>query len=57
MCVIVLWVTQIRSGLTALSQRILGPNTIIQGALKAILSQTEKQFFDKSIDLCLVGTL
>jgi tyrosine aminotransferase len=42
---------EVRHGLIALSQRILGPNTIIQGAVKNILENTPQEFFDKSIGL------
>lgn len=42
---------EVRHGLIMLSQRILGPNTIIQGAVKTILSSTPQQFFDSSISL------
>jgi tyrosine aminotransferase len=41
----------VRHGLVALSQRILGPNTVIQGAVKTILDTTPTEFFDKSIAL------
>ena len=37
-----------------LSQRILGPNTIIQGAVKTVLNSTPRQFFDNSISLVQV---
>ncbi|CAH1780455.1 unnamed protein product [Owenia fusiformis] len=40
---------EVRQGLTNLSQRILGPNTIIQGALPDILKLTPKSFFDETI--------
>lgn len=40
---------EIRHGLIALSQRILGPNTVIQGAVKAILNNTPEEFFERSI--------
>lgn len=42
---------EVRHGLIMLSQRILGPNTIIQGAVKTILNSTPQQFFDSSISL------
>jgi tyrosine aminotransferase len=41
----------VRHGLVALSQRILGPNTIVQGAVRTILEKTPTEFFDKSIAL------
>ncbi|XP_029673623.1 tyrosine aminotransferase isoform X1 [Formica exsecta] len=41
--------TEIRKGLHCLSQRIIGSNTIIQGALPAILRQTPQNFFDDVI--------
>lgn len=37
---------EIRKGLANLSQRILGPNTIVQRALPAILKYTPQSFFD-----------
>jgi hypothetical protein len=40
---------QIRPGLIALSQRILGPNTLVQGALETILTKTPQEFFDSTI--------
>jgi len=46
---------QVRHGLIMLSQRILGPNTIIQGAVKMILNSTPQQFFNSSISLVQVS--
>ncbi|KAK2164059.1 hypothetical protein LSH36_69g02010 [Paralvinella palmiformis] len=40
---------QVRPGLTSLSQRILGPNTLVQGALPKILESTPQEFFDFTI--------
>lgn len=40
---------EVRKGLANLSQRILGPNTIIQRALPAILKNTPQYFFDDVI--------
>ncbi|XP_070512528.1 tyrosine aminotransferase isoform X2 [Cardiocondyla obscurior] len=37
---------EIRKGLLSLSQRIIGSNTIIQGALPTILQKTPQKFFD-----------
>jgi len=48
-------VEQVRHGLIMLSQRILGPNTVIQGAVKTILNSTPQQFFDASISLVQVS--
>lgn len=39
----------VRRGLLSLSQRILGPNTVIQGALEEILTETPQAFFDNTI--------
>lgn len=39
----------VRPGLTALSQRILGPNTLIQGAVRKILNETPQHFYDKTV--------
>lgn len=36
---------EIRAGLQSLSQRIIGSNTLVQGALPAILASTPKSFF------------
>lgn len=38
-----------RSGLIRLSQRLLGPNSIVQAALPEILSATPKHFFDETV--------
>ena len=45
---------EIRAGLNALSQRIIGSNTIIQGAIPAILKNTPKSFFEENIDYICV---
>lgn len=42
---------EIRSGLNALSQRIIGSNTIIQGALPHILLNTPQTFHDDLINI------
>ncbi|KAM4801318.1 tyrosine aminotransferase isoform X2 [Urocitellus parryii] len=49
----------IRDGLVKLSQRILGPCTIVQGALKSILRRTPQEFYHNTLsflksnaDLC-----
>ncbi|XP_023931834.1 tyrosine aminotransferase [Lingula anatina] len=38
---------EVRPGLISLSQRILGPNTIVQGALEKILTKVPQIYFDK----------
>lgn len=38
---------EVRKGLTNLSNRILGPNTVIQRALPSILLNTPQSFFDE----------
>ncbi|XP_049642366.1 tyrosine aminotransferase [Suncus etruscus] len=50
---------EIREGLVKLSQRILGPCTIVQGALKSILHRTPPEFYQDTLgflksnaDLC-----
>ncbi|XP_051884589.1 tyrosine aminotransferase [Pristis pectinata] len=50
---------EIRHGLVCLSQRILGPCTIVQGALEDILNKTTQEFYDatnsilkSNTDLC-----
>ena len=47
---------EIRAGLNSLSQRILGPNALIQGALSTILTAVPQSFFDdiiRTIEVCL----
>ncbi|XP_054712111.1 tyrosine aminotransferase-like [Uloborus diversus] len=41
---------EVRRGLQALSQRIIGSNTIVQGALPNILKDTPESFFDNNIE-------
>jgi len=41
---------EVRQGLIALSQRILGPNTIVQGALPDILTKTPQDFYDNTLN-------
>ncbi|KAG8198904.1 hypothetical protein JTE90_015116 [Oedothorax gibbosus] len=41
---------EMRDGLQALSQRIIGSNTIIQGALPSILRDTPETFFEDNIE-------
>lgn len=43
-------VFQVRSGLQRLSQRIIGSNTIVQGAIPTILKNTPQEFFDRTVD-------
>ncbi|CAG7661559.1 unnamed protein product, partial [Allacma fusca] len=40
----------IRGALQSLSQRIIGSNTLVQGALADILQNTPKSFFDDTIN-------
>ena len=40
-----------RGGLKALSQRIIGANTLVQGALPDILRETPQQFFDATVNV------
>lgn len=40
---------EVRQGLLSLSQRILGPNTLIQAAVPDILSKTPQSFYDDTI--------
>jgi len=42
---------EIRRGLMCMSQRIIGSNTFIQGALPTILKNTPKLFFEKTIEV------
>ncbi|CAD5123931.1 DgyrCDS12239 [Dimorphilus gyrociliatus] len=39
---------ELRKGLVALSQRILGPNSVTQGALECILMNTPQEFYDST---------
>ncbi|XP_064641066.1 tyrosine aminotransferase-like isoform X3 [Lineus longissimus] len=40
---------EIQGGLICLSMRILGPNTLVQGALPLILANTEQSFYDETV--------
>jgi len=40
---------EVRKGLLCMSQRIIGSNTLVQGALPTILEYTPKSFFDDTI--------
>ncbi len=42
---------EVRDGLKRLSQRIIGANTLIQGALPIILKETPQSFFDTTIEV------
>lgn len=42
--------TEVRKGLQALSQRIIGSNTIVQGALPRILRDTPETFYEDCIE-------
>ncbi|KAK2550460.1 Tyrosine aminotransferase [Acropora cervicornis] len=39
----------VRQGLVAMSQQILGPNTLIQGALPDILAKTPQSYFENTV--------
>ncbi|CAG2232828.1 TAT [Mytilus edulis] len=41
---------EIRKGLNSLSQRILGPNSLVQSALKDILKNTPKSFYAETLE-------
>lgn len=47
---------QIRQGLARLTTRILGSNTLVQGALPKILQDTPESFFSQTIELLQVVT-
>ena len=47
--VFVPWCVQVSEGLRSLSQRIIGSNTLVQGALPVILRDTPRQFFEDTI--------
>ena len=38
-----------------MSQKILGPSTVIQGALPDILDKTPQSFFEKTVKVIQVG--
>merc|ERR1719339_202878 len=42
---------EVRKGLLCMSQRIIGSNTLVQGALPTILANTPKSFFDDTINV------
>ena len=54
LCVVFV-LTQVRDGLLRLSQRILGPNTLVQAAMKNILEETPQTFFEKTIEVVRVN--
>jgi len=41
----------VRSGLNSLSQRIIGANTLVQGAIPAILAKTPKHFYKDTLNV------
>jgi len=41
----------IRNGLQKLSQRIIGANTVVQGALPSILKETPQSFYNDTLDI------
>ncbi|XP_076062960.1 tyrosine aminotransferase-like [Oratosquilla oratoria] len=44
-----IFASEVRKGLTSLSQRVIGSNTIVQGALSAILEGTPQSFFTNTL--------
>ncbi|KAG5684610.1 hypothetical protein PVAND_013835 [Polypedilum vanderplanki] len=42
--------SEVRQGLLNLSARILGPNSLVQGALPAILKNTPQKFYDELVE-------
>jgi hypothetical protein len=54
-CVVLCCVVQVRAGLQRLSQRILGSNTLVQGALASIFTRTPEKFFQDTIRTLQVG--
>lgn len=48
--------SQIRDGLVRLSQRILGPCTIVQGALERILHRTPPEFYHNTLSILKVNS-
>ena len=51
----IVW-SQVKPGLIAMSQQILGPNTLIQGALPEILANTPPSFFENTMKIIQVST-
>ena len=47
---------EVRQGLMDLSQRILGPNTVVQGAVERILKETPQDYYDSIIKTVKVST-
>ena len=41
---------QVRGGLIHLSQKILGPNSLVQAAIPAILEKTPQSFYQETIN-------
>lgn len=48
-------IVKVRIGLQHLSQRIIGSNTLIQGALAGILTRTPQKFFEDTVKTLQVG--
>ena len=46
---------KVHSGLQRLSQRIIGSNTLIQGALPGILTRTPEKFYEDTVRTLQVG--
>lgn len=46
---------EVRMGLMRLSQRIMGSNTIVQGAIPAILKNTSPNFYNSTIKILQVN--
>ena len=49
--------SQVKPGLIALSQQILGPNTLVQGALPEILANTPPSFFENTMKIIQVSNV
>lgn len=47
--------SEIRKGLTNLSSRVLGSNTLVQGAIPFILENTPQSFHDNLVETLHVG--
>lgn len=43
--------SEVRQGMVSLSQKLSGPNTLVQGALPQILQDTPQSFFDHIIEV------
>ena len=50
-----IFAAEVRQGLVSLSQRILGPNTLVQAAIPDILNNVPTKFYNDTIGTVQVG--